>query len=345
MLNNEEHKLLMHLFSQLSYFQLKAFSKEVMPILKEMIAKCTEEILEQQSVVQILPRKITCCPHCVSKQFVRHGKMNNGGQRYRCKDCLRTFVEKTGTVFHRNQKNWATILKYIECMLDKRSLRKCASTCKISLATAFVWRHKICDVLRKVQENINLKGEVQSDETYFKVSYKGDRYHYFPEQKKKRGTSKQKVCVAVAVERSEKNPSLAKTVGLGRPSLTQLQHIFTGRIKRRSTLITDSLNSYPNLTRYMGLKHIRIPSGERKIGRFNLNKVNSYHSHLKRFIKLNFVGVASKHLNNYLAYYSFVGFMKDTPSNKLNTLFDSVRNVFCTSFGKDFVNRPVPIIP
>ena len=65
-------------------------------------------------------------------------------------------------------------IKYLKCMLDKKTLKESSEECGISVTTAFLWRHKILDALREVTDKVYLDGTVEADETFFNVSYKGN---------------------------------------------------------------------------------------------------------------------------------------------------------------------------
>ena len=43
------------------------------------------------------------CPHCDGKKIVKNGHVR-GVQRYRCKECKKSFNLMTNTMFHRTQK-------------------------------------------------------------------------------------------------------------------------------------------------------------------------------------------------------------------------------------------------
>ncbi len=43
------------------------------------------------------------CPICYSSRFKLDGRLNNGKQRYKCKECRKKFCETTGSFFHRNR--------------------------------------------------------------------------------------------------------------------------------------------------------------------------------------------------------------------------------------------------
>ena len=62
------------------------------------------------------------CPHCNCKHVVRYGK-HNGIQRYKCKDCGKTFTEMSFTPLNKTHypEKWLT---FIECnQIDNLLLR------------------------------------------------------------------------------------------------------------------------------------------------------------------------------------------------------------------------------
>ena len=88
-------------------------------------------------------------------------------------------------------------------MLEKQPLRKSAKECKLNLATAFYWRHKILDTLQNVMNDLELDGIVEADENFTKISYKGNHKNFrfsLNAHKRgikapKRGFSKEQVCI------------------------------------------------------------------------------------------------------------------------------------------------------
>ena len=171
------------------------------------------------------PKKVTLCPHCGSVHFVKNGT-KLGHQRYLCRECNKSFVQNSGTILFRTHKGINIWQKYIQCMIDKLPLRRCAEECGITLPTAFAWRHKILDALQNMMEEVKLEGIVEADETFFRISYKGNKKfsnsHLSMEAKKrgtgaaKRGISKEQVCVPCAVNLAGK--SIALISNLGKPS-------------------------------------------------------------------------------------------------------------------------------
>ena len=87
------------------------------------------------------------CPFCGHIYVVRNGK-HDGKQRYRCKNCGKTFFATSNSIASGTHKELHTWELYIDCMMNGYSLRKSARVCDIHYNTAFVWRHKILDALQ-----------------------------------------------------------------------------------------------------------------------------------------------------------------------------------------------------
>ncbi len=112
------------------------------------------------------------CPHCHSNLINRHGK-TDGHQRYRCKNCLKTFVATTGTPLARlhHIERW---LDYFYCMSQSMSLREAAKHCDLDLKTSFNWRHRFLEIPTTMQPSV-LEGIIEADETFHPYSEKGSR--------------------------------------------------------------------------------------------------------------------------------------------------------------------------
>ncbi len=90
----------------------------------------------------------------------------------------------------------------------------------------------------------------------------------------------------------------------------------------------------------MSLSYIRILRGKHAVGTFNIQTINSYHSHLKNMLVHRFKGVATKYLNNYLVYHNFVNFAKDSLENKEAVLLDFIRNTLFSIKSADLPRCP-----
>ncbi len=117
---------------------------------------------------------IKFCPHCSStKRIYRYGRNRNGEQRYICKECGKIFVPRINSVFYKSHKYISVWEKFFDCMVNKYSVKKTTKICKLSTRTDFVWRHKTLDALIAYSQDPKLKGGVEADETFFRVSFKG----------------------------------------------------------------------------------------------------------------------------------------------------------------------------
>ena len=83
------------------------------------------------------------CPHCDGKYYYRYGQ-DKGSQCFKCKECLKTFTEYTGTWRERLHKK-ELVDEYILLMSEQKSLDKISATLHINKKMAFDWRHKILD--------------------------------------------------------------------------------------------------------------------------------------------------------------------------------------------------------
>ena len=178
------------------------------------------------------------CPHCNSKYIVKNGK-NKDKQRYKCKSCRKSFILETNTPIYYSKKDISIWIQYLECLLGQNSLKDCAEKCKISVSTAFFWRHRILDAIREITNKQVLKDIIQCDETYFNESFKGNHKNskfVMPRKPHKRGSSchlrgisHQKVCVLTALDNS--NILYAAPITMGRPASSDLIRVLQNRLK------------------------------------------------------------------------------------------------------------------
>lgn len=252
------------------------------------------------------------CPKCgCTTNIVRNGKYLDK-QRFLCRNCHSTFTCTKDTILHRTHKSLETWKLYLECMASGYSIRKSAQICNISVPTAFYWRHKVLDALRTklAQVSNKLSGIVESDETYFQLSYKGQKKDLPREPRKrgtkasKRGLSNEQVCVVCGIDRQE--AVLAKVSNLGKVSSNDLNRVYFGKVQENSIFCTDSEKSYRKFTRENGFRLIQLERGKHRQGVYHINHINSYHSHLKHFMS-GFKGVATKYLDNYLTWKNVKG--------------------------------------
>jgi transposase-like protein len=158
---------------------LPNFVRELSPYQQELLFLTLKNIVEPKSAAkgsligELRKTKFKegfVCPHCDGCRVVRYGKFNHR-QRYKCKDCLRTFSDLTHTPLSKTRYSdkWIT---FIECMLQGHSLRKSADLVGVTWVTLFYWRHKLLKALQQI-DIPSFQGIVEMDETYFLYSEKG----------------------------------------------------------------------------------------------------------------------------------------------------------------------------
>lgn len=117
---------------------------------------------------------INTCPHCGSHSIIKHGH-KNGVQRFKCKDCKKTFVSTSGTLLYRSQFSYYKWIEFIQCELLHLSLRQTADILSISLVSCFYLRHKLYDAVSKLIESKRLNGDTQIDAMFLSINLKGTR--------------------------------------------------------------------------------------------------------------------------------------------------------------------------
>ncbi len=90
------------------------------------------------------------CPHCHSLRTQKWGWFGKR-QRYRCKDCARTYNDLTGTVLARlkQREKWAELGL---CLIEGLSVRGSARALGVCPSTAFRWRHRFVAALRAYEK-------------------------------------------------------------------------------------------------------------------------------------------------------------------------------------------------
>ena len=254
-----------------------------------------------------------CCPHCHSSQFIKYGTYKDR-QRYQCKICERTFNELTGTSWHYIHDH-DKFRCYFDCMAKQLSLRETAKTVGISLPTSFYWRHKILNAFEKADLK-PLKGEIQVDDTFLLVSYKGDPLQELKTQRisrnrggsaKKTGISDEQACIVAACD-TEKN-SILKFVGTGRLTKSMVYNALHPVIRKqrvnKAIFVTDRHVSYQKFAKIKRLNHQTVATSYGQYVNtqgFHIQAVNSLHSRFKKWL-IKFNGVATKYLQNYLNFF------------------------------------------
>lgn len=113
------------------------------------------------------------CPHCKSNNIIKHGSYKNR-QRYKCKNCNKTFTSFTNKPWSYSKKPLIFWEKYAKVMECKFPLRLCSIILSINLKTAFSWRHKLMEYIENIN-NCKLSNTVGIIKTNIMENRKGKR--------------------------------------------------------------------------------------------------------------------------------------------------------------------------
>ncbi|MEI7539104.1 MAG: IS1595 family transposase [Comamonadaceae bacterium] len=243
------------------------------------------------------------CLYCESKRVIRHGH-SNGLQRYRCRECRKTFSALTKTPLcglHKRYK-W---LGQAEALRDGLTLHQVAEALNIHVSTAHRWRHRFLTLPKSIQPQA-LTGIAEADETMFLLSFKGKRSGIDRKSRKrggkaaKRGLSHEQVPVLVARDRAGATMDcVLKTM-----DMVTLSAALKPFLAKDAVLCTDGSPALAGAARQLGVEHhaVNLSAGIRVDGAWHVQNVNAYHSRLKAWI-YKFRGVATCYLENYLGWF------------------------------------------
>jgi transposase-like protein len=297
-------------FLKLSSFEQKALYEELYTVVNQLsnaLGPYLNDIREARSSNR--PH----CPYCKGKHIKGHGKYKDG-QRYKCKECKRTFNNLTASPMagtHYPEK-WA---KHIQLMTEGKTLKQVSQALNIHISTAFYWRHKVLNALNSLDAD-HLDGIVESDEKFFLESRKGKNQVQNSSKRtsrkrggtsSKRGLSQDQVCIVVAMDRE--GHIVNKTAGRGRITAAAIDEAIGQQIDDHSILCTDSATNYRAFALNKHLEHKTLNGSKKQyvVGKiYHIQHVNSYHSRLEDWINHKFRGVSTKHMDNYLNWIRFM---------------------------------------
>lgn len=253
------------------------------------------------------------CPHCSSPDFSRWVFTKQGLQRYKCKDCSRTFNPLNGSPLHRMRKGdkW---IKYSKLMWQGAPLRRCAKEVGVSLRTAFRWRHVL---LSKPNNALiaPLSGVIEADETFINKSLKGKKLPLSEQLSRRPQTP-----ILIAMNR---DGAIIHEV-VERNTKENISNFLRPMITDGSVLCTDGNLSYLSVVkdRYIDHKRVVAIDNVRVIdGVYHIQNLNNYIMRLKAWLS-RFKGVSIDYLPNYLSWFRFMDQNEETDQKWLHYALD-----------------------
>lgn len=112
--------------------------------------------------------------HCGSVSIKKHGKTTGGVQRYKCKDCGKTFTENYGLITHYSHLadwQWKEIIRGT---IEGLSLTEIAKNIGTSASTVWSCRMKIYQTIKNIYGySDTFNNIVEADGKYERISFKG----------------------------------------------------------------------------------------------------------------------------------------------------------------------------
>lgn len=261
---------------------------------------------EACGVIEQRMEGLRMCAHCHSWHVVRNGQAR-GLQRYKCRDCGKTFNALTGTPLARlrYRHKW---LEQSQALVDGLSITKAAEQLEVARSTAFRWRHRFLALPQAIKAT-TLDGIAEADETCILKSCKGQRAQVRRARRearhrggraKIRGMSVEHDVVLVVRDRC------GATADQIVPALdtAHLAAVLQPLLPLDVVLCTDGSPALAAAARHIGVEHhaINASAGQHALGAWHINNVNGYHSRLKNWLR-RFCGVASSYLPRYLGWF------------------------------------------
>jgi len=291
----------------------------------------TALIAELQPSKQFLEKKLEIneeqalnCPTCKSARIYGHGTYR-GRNRYKCRDCKKTFNDFTGTSISGIKKT-VEFQEYIKIAGDT-TIRKAAGQLEVNVKTIFDWRHKLLSSLPK-SSGQKFSGIVECDDKQLDISEKGNKkldrkaYKRPSDRKTKRGVSNDKVSVMVAADRS--GNMTMQVAKIGRIDKGSVERTIGGLVIENNVLCSDSHPSIISWAQDKKLEHhVFIASKQHvKDKCYHVQHVNSLDNRYERWVS-KFYGIATKYLANYMNWFVF----QESIKKSINPLDDLIKAI------------------
>jgi transposase-like protein len=237
------------------------------------------------------------CPDCGHTQ----GWWLENRRLVECSQCHRQTSVTAGTVFHRARVPlWKWFWAIYQLAQDKKGIAALTLAKQIGVcyATAWLMLHKLRRAMRHRDERYVLQGLVEVDETYVGGEEPGRRGRPGPDSDKK-------VPVAVALELDEEGkPRRVAMASMKRADGHCLKRFARRAIAQGSTLRTDGWGAYRSVAK-AGYAHRSVVTGSGRRAVETFPWIHTFIGNMKRMILGTHHWVSSKHVDDYLAEFTY----------------------------------------
>lgn len=247
-----------------------------------------------------LYRADPACPSCGCKAPTKDGHTPAGRQRYECPLCSKHYSMLTNTVLEYGKKDLATWVDFITLMCYNSPLDLAVEIFGIAHTTAFEWRHRVFATIDGYQGRLKLRGRIWIDELYLTDS----SLERASDWKPKRGLSKDKLCIALAID-SYKNV-VAVECGHGKPSTKRIKAALLGHIEEGSIIIHDKERAHNGLVKAAKCTDEAYKADASDPAYLEaMAMINNLCSWLRRYL-FRFPGMKMVNLQSYLNWFVYL---------------------------------------
>lgn len=290
-----------------------------------------------EEVVLINEIPVSACRICGSENFKRNGRYSSGMTRYFCSECHHSFSAITGTIFEDRKIPISEWVEYLIHLFEYHSITTSARDNKNAYSTGRYWLYKVFAVLKRIQEDVILEGNVYIDETFFTVveskkQLKENGQEY-------RGISRNKLCVAAAYD--SHGHILLIDENTSKPSLKSTWAALGKHIKPGSHLIHDGEKSHSILIEKLNLTSEEYDANElkkRKDEDNPLTPINDIHSLAKRFMRAH-GGYNRENLQDWMNLISFILSEPTYRYEKIDIFINMALNSPCVVKYRDVMSK------
>ena len=253
------------------------------------------------------------CHYCDSNSFIKYGKTKQGLNRYKCKDCHKTFGTLTNTIFDSHKIPISEWFEYLFHLFEFHSLKTSSRDNKNASTTGRYWLFKVFEILKNVQDDIVLTNNIYLDEMFFSVKTSNI---VTKDGKKLRGISRNKICVAVAIDN---NKFLILVENTSKPSDKSTWEVLGKHISPKSRLIHDEERSHGVLIRNLELfSEVHSTEETKRLSDKDnpLDPINNVHNLIRRFMRAH----GGYNRDNLQDWMNLIWFILSKPDNRYEKL-------------------------
>ena len=242
--------------------------------------------------------KLICNKCGATNSLVKNGTNKLGTQRYKCKNCFKTFILNDTTTQHLRLSDYH-IKKLIGYMIDDVTLDVIARNMNLNIKTIHYYRYIVFHALKNYQSEIKLHGTILIDETFMSIREK--QYKIFRSDGKDiRGLSFNQLCIITLINLAGISTAKVSSRAMALPH--HYIDLFTENIGKPDRFIHDG---NPKQVQFMNQFECEKINGRKDdSGEFSTDLIDSYHSNLKRYF-FKHAGYRLKNLQHYLNFFVY----------------------------------------